>query len=48
MVSEPDPKQTPDANQQNIKSFYKTIKLFYNNQGWHLTNKIKNKAISRL
>jgi len=48
MVSEPDPKQAPDASQQNIKSFYKTVKLFYNNQGWHPTNKIKNKAISSL
>jgi hypothetical protein len=33
MVLEPDPKQAPDASQQNIKIFYKTIKLFYNNQG---------------
>jgi hypothetical protein len=48
MVSEQYPKQAPDTSQQNIKSFYKTIKLFYNNQGWHPTNKVKNKAISSL
>jgi len=33
MVSKPNPKQAPDASQKSIKIFYKTIKLFYNNQG---------------
>jgi hypothetical protein len=41
LVSEPDPKQAPDASQKSIKNFYKTINLFYKNQDWQTTHKIK-------